>query len=43
MRCEKDNLESWEPIGEQKVCWEDAICLTPELLFYRWRRIGHGA
>lgn len=22
-----------EPTSEQKVCWEDAICLTPELAF----------
>lgn len=33
MRCEKDNFGVMEPIGEQKVCWEDAICLTPALAF----------
>ena len=33
-----------EPIGEQKVCWEDAICLTPGVGFsIDGGRIGHGA
>ena len=33
-----------EPTSEQKVCWEDALCLTPGVGFSMdGGRIGHGA
>lgn len=41
---QKGSFGVMEPTGQQKVCWEDALCLTPGVGFSTdGGRIGHGA
>lgn len=41
---QKGKFGVMEPISKQKVCWEDALCLTPGVGFStEGERLGHGA